>query len=1040
MKNNPCLISSLRQPFRSFLLLILFGLITFGFMTKAVVFFLVQRETEVLGSYYRSIGILENVKDPRLGDISAGIDLIETSPYLAFGDQREIVSGVMQHTYNAQDKFKWTNATNFKQDYPEEEWPNVHATDIWFMGEMIQKEEAQVEARDDQKITLGYYLKLKIDTVLAAYPENAAEGRTVGLLFMFEGNEAAIPTIQEMETGQRYLIRCWEDPFQEFFPWNSPYNSKLQIIPLDDEQLWYIPITNGASIDFSDPAMAAIKNKIDILNENLHTLNIIATADLSAMPKMQETSRLYYLTAGRWLSHQDDLDGNKVIVVPEDFAAMRGFTLGDEIQLTFRPLTDTYLGYIRDGVDSINWKNYPTHQDTFTIVGLYDRTIYSPLYAYIPTGSLPLGFTSTTQDQFRGEADYSFVLDSTRHEADFVQSYQEPLQELGIRLTFLENNGPAYWAAVDPIRSSLSADLVVFGLLMAVALVLAVFLYEMQRKRDYAILRALGVPAKKANVQLIFPLLLLGELGILLGGLPAWDYALDQAKATLSTLPTPAGVSPSADLDPLFLAGLCFAIFLVLAALAWLGVLFLSRKPIYELLQSQTARPAVRQSVTSLPPSLDRSLDQDERTQPESASGKVDLVVRRKYNPFSLSWYALHHGLRSRLKSVLTLAIALGFMLALGWIRQTMQRSRMEIDRLFDTTVIEADILKSSSTTSSLGAKDFISRRTIDSVLNSGFVKKSVLEAESTWANIETSEDKFPGTFKVYAYASPEAFHSGLADPGSLGFASGWDMDLFAQPRSLDEIREEGIPALFPASLLAQLQVNVGEKIQIEDLSNRTYTCVIVGGYSGWTGSTLGSNFTPRGENYILFPLSALESIEGTRIKFTTAHFVLDPMKNRELPQLREDTETIMNVYSGKFRFMIWDEELMIVVAQLDKNLSLLTRLYPVVIVVSVLIGAGLCFLLLLQTTQEAAILRVLGTTRTAVRLVLISEPLCLSIFGAVIGFGISRFLWMTSGLVPVDALLTGAGLYLAGALAGSVTGAILVTTKQPIELLQVKE
>jgi hypothetical protein len=35
---------------------------------------------------------------------------------------------------------------------------------------------------------------------------------------------------------------------------------------------------------------------------------------------------------------------------------------------------------------------------------------------------------------------------------------------------------------------------------------------------------------------------------------------------------------------------------------------------------------------------------------------------------------------------------------------------------------------------------------------------------------------------------------------------------------------------------------------------------------------------------------------------------------------------------------------------------------------------------------------------------------------------------------------LTGAGLYLAGALAGSVTGAILVTNKKPIELLQVKE
>jgi hypothetical protein len=57
MKTNVPLISSIRKPFRSLLLLVLFGLISFGFMTKAVGFILVQRETGVLASYYRSITI-----------------------------------------------------------------------------------------------------------------------------------------------------------------------------------------------------------------------------------------------------------------------------------------------------------------------------------------------------------------------------------------------------------------------------------------------------------------------------------------------------------------------------------------------------------------------------------------------------------------------------------------------------------------------------------------------------------------------------------------------------------------------------------------------------------------------------------------------------------------------------------------------------------------------------------------------------------------------------------------------------------------------
>jgi hypothetical protein len=1033
METNIPLISSLRQPFRSFLLLTLFGLITFGFMTKAVGFILVQREIEVLGSYYRSIGVLENMESPQPRAASAGIELIETSPYFAYGDQREFVSGVMPQYDN---RFPACNCTQMMERYPEDEWPNVHTTDIWFIGDLLEKEE--VKTRPENGETAGYYLRFSVDTVLAAYPEYATEGRAVWLFWGIKGHESSLPRIDEMEIGQRYFIRGWSD--DRNVSWNIIYESWLDLKPLDDELLWYIPLAKEATIDFSTPEMLPLKHKIDVLNENLHTLTIIATADMSANPRMQESARFYFLTEGRWLNHQDNLDGNKVIVVPQRFARRHNLQLGDELQFTFRPLKDTYYGMIRDGEDALNWRNYPTYQDTFTIVGLYDRTNFSAYYASIPINSLRPGFTSTTQDQFGWEADYSFVLDSSRHEAEFVEEYKVPLEELGIRLTFLENNGAAYWAAVDPIRRSLSAELQVFGLLMVATLILAVFLYQVQRKRDYAILRALGVPAKQANVQMILPLLLLGGLGITLGGLPAWNYALEQAKATLSTIPLPAGASPSADLSPLILAGLCLAVFIVLAALSWLGVYFLSRKPVYELLQGQTARPEARQKrakiqpLPSLSSSPARAVEQDESTKPEN---KVGFVVRRKYTPSSLGWYVIHHGMRSRLKSILTIAIALGFVLALGWLWQTIEHSQMEIDRLYDTTVIKADILQTSSTASSAEGTTFISRRAIDSMLNSGFVKESVLEAESVWTKIETndSEDKF----SVYAYDNPEAFYSGLANPGSLVFAPGWDMDLFAQPRTLDDIRAEGLPAIFPASLLAQWQVNLGETVRIVDRSNRAFTCIIVGQYSGLIG-TVQPTYTPRGRNYILIPLSALEVIEGTLMEYRAAHFVLDPKKNRELPQLRADMETVMQVYTGKFRFMIWDEELRVVIAQLEKNLSLLRMLHPIIIVVSVLIGAGLCFLLLLQTTQEAAILRVLGTPRTAVRLALVSEPLFLSIIGVLIGLGISHLLWMASGLVPFGALLTGAGLYLAGVLAGSVAGALSVTNKKPIELLQVKE
>jgi ABC-type antimicrobial peptide transport system permease subunit len=545
-----------------------------------------------------------------------------------------------------------------------------------------------------------------------------------------------------------------------------------------------------------------------------------------------------------------------------------------------------------------------------------------------------------------------------------------------------------------------------------------------------------------------------------LGGLSSWNYAIDQAKASLSTLPMPSGVSPSADLSLFVLAGLCAAVFILLALFTWLGVLLLSSRPVFELLQGETSRSkggqkrtstsSLSQPILSSSPSLTGTVDQAGSTRQGYSGNKVHLASRSKYDPSSLGRYVLHHALRSRLKSFLTLAVALGFMVAAGWIRQTMERSRLEVDRLYNTTMVTADIvqanLSTSTTAGTPGAgSGFVYRATIDNVMNSGFVKSSELEADTAWNGIGKLNTQVAsnGPFPVYGYDSPDAFYSGLADPASLVFAAGWNMKLFAEPRTLGQIQEDGVPALFPVSRLEQLQLNVGERVRINDQAGFTYNCVIVGQYSGGLASTVNSIKTKwinSAGDYILIPLSALESMEGSQTKFTVAHFVLDPKKNRELPQFRADMEKPIGIYGGNIRLIVWDEQLRSVIAPLEKNLSLLEVLYPVVIAVSVLIGAGLCFLLLLQATREAAILRVLGTTRTAVRLALILEPLFLSIIGVIIGLAISGFLWMASGLVTVGPLLTSACLYLAGVLVGSVIGAISVTNKKPIELLQVKE
>jgi hypothetical protein len=121
-------------------------------------------------------------------------------------------------------------------------------------------------------------------------------------------------------------------------------------------------------IDFSDPEMASIKNKIDILNENLHTLGHYRhrgyerhAEDAGSLPLLLPDRRTMAEPPGR-------SDGNKVIVVPEDFALLRRLELGDELQLTFRPLKDTFWVHSR-WCRFLNWRSYPTYQDTFKSLG-----------------------------------------------------------------------------------------------------------------------------------------------------------------------------------------------------------------------------------------------------------------------------------------------------------------------------------------------------------------------------------------------------------------------------------------------------------------------------------------------------------------------------------------------------------------------------------------------------------------------------------------------------------------------------------------------
>ena len=189
----------------------------------------------------------------------------------------------------------------------------------------------------------------------------------------------------------------------------------------------------------------------------------------------------------------------------------------------------------------------------------------------------------------------------------------------------------------------------------------------------------------------------------------SWTYALDKAAETLSTLPTPGGVTPSTELSILNLVGLCAGAILLLALLSWLGAVSLAGKPVFELIQGNVAKQSDRQKQTKtgepaqpLPAiHADEVSERDGEADPQPilTAVRLDMEGKQKYTPSSLGQYVLHHILRSPLKSLLTLVIALGFVLAAGWIRQTMDNSRLKWTTSMTLSKWKPNYLKTSSTT-----------------------------------------------------------------------------------------------------------------------------------------------------------------------------------------------------------------------------------------------------------------------------------------------------------------------------------------------------
>lgn len=1045
---NVFIISLLRRPLVSLLLLLAIGFVSFGFVGKAVEAVIVNRETQRLEGYYRSIGYLERIADADARPLNEAAKLIGQSPYIAYGDLMRQTGGFMEGIYNTDYHTGTMDSVGHTH-----EGQGVRNLEYWFYGTLISFDTKYRTDENGNEVLGAYLLNFKVDEVVAGYPEKIKAGSNYAIWIpvRFMPNfDQLDPYVKQMQVNQRYLMHASND--LNFIHGATPDNpfvntrGMFKIESLEGDDLWYLEANKNIDLDL--PQYLNLKNEIDRLNLNLHSIMLYGTSDMSAMPEVQESAMLYYLVDGRWLNHKDEIEDNKVIVISSQLSKIRKLKVGDSITFTFLALKDPYWSYLRNPEDVANWRTYPRKNVSYEIVGVYsdpgmDKEVFqdnTSTISFIPNIGIPDEFIFPTRwnNYLERHLRYSFVLTDPSYQGVIIQEYGPKLEELGYRLKFVDNEGANFMAVVVPLRKSISIGLILYSLALLVAIGLAIFLYYKRQNKNYAILRALGNPKKICNLQIFFPMLGIGFIGSVLGAAFSWKYALGSSAISLSKIPLPSGVYPDTSLSIgwlIILWGLVFVLFLLILLA---GIRQISQKTVLAALQSGGE---LIHSIKEIEPAISGKSTPTLKMQPLNERSVTTNIHRKKQSRNALINYGKSTILRSALRTILTIILSAGLVLAIGWFQSLIVANKSEIDSLYSNIQIRVDIL--SKTTDGNPIKNDL----VNTILATGNFHSENLSTSRNIANVWLPEEEkyLPTIMLGLGLNNLEGcMQSYLLDTTLIDYKPDFDKALFTKDWSEIDLESEIPPIIVPQAILDQMGSQVGEKIKIWFYGANTSSVFEVVGAS--TGGRLfyggGSSFPINATGPFLYPQSVAEKDSKLPLDYLEASFSLDTKRNRDidlvkrelnmllLPDLKDGTE----IPTIKF----WDEELTAVVEPLEKNLDLMEMLFPIAIAVATLLGIILSFILVFNQAKEAALLRMMGVSLQKTRSLQISQVLLLSLFGGIVGI---LLVGAIRGVSTVRTpLLTATAIYYCGVFFGSLIASLVNTNRKPMELLQVKE
>lgn len=857
---------------------------------------------------------------------------------------------------------------------------------------------------DTQDDILEGHIRLEFDDVkVIACEEKLDIGTSIKLAQAPLGDNYYIesPYTREFFDSIKEGSKCFVLGYYAGFTSDTPVGFYLDCLGEVPQYQGYLRVIDGLPDNYLETEdFAREKGWVDAIEQGCYIYDMIYTSDMRA---------LGYKAGEGCILTQGDTD---VCYVHETFLEDHNLSVGDTINVRLgdRICANNYSGGVIDGARAYEGKDMPEFSDAvaLTIVGASDN--FPESWIYVPDTLLK---AKVPDDYEMPWQDYSVYVEDAQDIERFLEAAEAFAEELDLKLDYSDDG----WMDVkDSFRrgtQTLFLTLVLYVVGAVLALTLAVYLYVGRSRKNYAIMRTLGVPGRVAGRSVVMPFALLSVFAVPLGSISGLFYAREIAAGTLTGIMESVSEEYVPDTTlPIGVVALCIVLELLFLSLATYSFLWKMKKtPPLELLQEGTAH---KRALKGTSPDVKDSGIVPAGIDLAKISVSEEDIPRGNYGAARhVASYILRHMKRGVGKTAVSLILAI---VLAGGIGMSVLARYIYQDAYYqygvETEATQYAYTSVVSLSNSPLVKDFYCHHTLD-------------------VHVKGTDDN------IFMMVSNDLVRY-LGDDCTVDYADGYDISAFEGTGPLCLVGKE---------FAEELNVGLGDEIGM--LSGTLYYMLQNAEKKGETGS-LENGYKPykvigivdSGDETVDHAIftgirTDLTNLCGSDFMFDECKFLLaDNDRVSDLEALLEEEMNRKIVYAPYAMYQIDSEGL----ANITRIQELLEVLFPIAVVAAVLIGVFAPLLIILQSAQEAAFLRILGTTKKRVRCMLMFEQVILSIAGVILVAG--GIALISPGLFAKSQYTLAAcfGLYLLGGVCGAAAAAVQVTRHKVLELLQVRE